>query len=516
MGTELVVNVQNEMLFVGSLFKQPDLYLNYEKFIKPNLYFIDPVTLFFYTNGFLIYKNRTQKLSESIVTLFMTEDPDRYAKYKEYGGWSTVNEWAEIANVDDVENYFQILQKYSLLREFNKKGISTEKIQNSVKFESMTAKQVYFNIKRLVDGINTQITGDPDEIVLTTDTVNMINSYLIKPSMGVATDFYSYNELFRGLRTGTMMCTAATSNSGKTRLMTKMFANLALVQKEKCLILINEMSIEDMRLAILTTVINGKEFQKLHGYEFEKDEKELALGLYRDKKTAEYIFREKDIDGNFIEPIEEYQKRLARDSFDYSKVIAVATWLEEESKNKIWIIDVTTAYTDDDLTTYIKKNATTKDIKYFFYDTLKNELDTVGEWAALKQTVTKLSELAKTLGIFLYASIQLTDQANDIAPLDLNSQQIASSKGLKTILTTLTMWKPIDDRDLQKYYYTPTTHDEGWGTSHQCDLKKDEDPDTMFFVCVVDKNRAGAKRKMVFKVNLNRNTWAELGFVYRR
>ena len=44
-------------------------------------------------------------------------------------------------------------------------------------------------------------------------------------------------------------------------------------------------------------------------------------------------------------------------------------------------------------------------------------------------------------------------------------------------------------------------------------LEKFEDPDVRYYTCVVDKNRAGSKPKLVFRLNLAYNEWVELGYV---
>ena len=45
------------------------------------------------------------------------------------------------------------------------------------------------------------------------------------------------------------------------------------------------------------------------------------------------------------------------------------------------------------------------------------------------------------------------------------------------------------------------------------DLEKFEDPDVRYYACVVDKNRAGAKPKLLFRLNLAYNSWEELGYL---
>ena len=50
--------------------------------------------------------------------------------------------------------------------------------------------------------------------------------------------------------------------------------------------------------------------------------------------------------------------------------------------------------------------------------------------------------------------------------------------------------------------------------STECfDLERSKNPDVRYYACVVDKNRAGAKPKVVFRLNLAYNEWEELGYL---
>ena len=44
-------------------------------------------------------------------------------------------------------------------------------------------------------------------------------------------------------------------------------------------------------------------------------------------------------------------------------------------------------------------------------------------------------------------------------------------------------------------------------------LQKFDDPDVRYYACVVDKNRAGAKPKVLLRLNLAYNFWEELGYL---
>ena len=61
---------------------------------------------------------------------------------------------------------------------------------------------------------------------------------------------------------------------------------------------------------------------------------------------------------------------------------------------------------------------------------------------------------------------------------------------------------------MHKYEYSNTdTFDECY------ELENFKDVDVRYYVCVVDKNRAGAKPTVLFRLNLAYNVWEELGYV---
>ena len=45
------------------------------------------------------------------------------------------------------------------------------------------------------------------------------------------------------------------------------------------------------------------------------------------------------------------------------------------------------------------------------------------------------------------------------------------------------------------------------------DIEPSNNPDVRYYACVVDKNRAGAKPTLLFRLNLAYNIWEELGYL---
>ena len=72
----------------------------------------------------------------------------------------------------------------------------------------------------------------------------------------------------------------------------------------------------------------------------------------------------------------------------------------------------------------------------------------------------------------------------------------------------LTYLKQINKETYDDYEYSLKEVD-----TKYFNLKKYTDPDVRYYACVVDKNRAGAKPKVLFRLNLAYNRWEELGYL---
>ena len=506
---DTIADVTNEILFVGSLYAKPDLFVEYGMYIRSRYDFSDEVTRFFYDNLEIIYRTRSESPTRSTFIAYFTEDDDRLAQYTRYGGMKTIEEWISFANTDDIQHTYDILKKYSLLREYAKQGFNVARIMEHKDFQKFKANDIYRLIRGQADRIHTIILTNQEAIVLNSDMQKLVTDCLETPDMGLPLPFPILSDLFRGIKKKTMFCTGMLSNAGKSRFMFRIIAYLALVERQKVCVLLNEMTIERMKLCLLTTVINNDEFKKLHGVDIRKREKELALGMYKDAK-GDVIYRFKDSQGNVIETMQDYIERLKENSKEYNAVMQVAEWIEKQTDGLIYAKDISSGYDDKTLEFEIRKAHMVHGIELFFYDTLKSESQFLADWAALKATTTRLTELTRELKCFIYASIQLTDDTNFIKPDELVSSNIAASKQLKHVVDNLILCKEIAESEKANYKYWQS--DKDFGEDVECPLK----PDKRYYIFNVDKNRDGARKKIVYEINLDLNTWNECGELIKR
>ena len=323
---------------------------------------------------------------------------------------------------------------------------------------------------------------------------------------GLELPFPILSEVFKGIRKGETMAYAMPSNSGKSRFTINIATYLAFIHHKKVLIISNEMSEDKMKVCLITTVLNNKEIQKLHGQKLSKTEGELLEFKFRpDKGVSAKVDEEGFVVKEENETQKEFTKRLLEISSEFRNTIKVTEWIDEQLKNSIYFVNITN-HTNDELEKVILNYYYKEKIEYMFYDTLKTDTENIGNGEELKKTATILSNLAQNLNIFIASSLQLTESST--LPINLNINDLAVSRTVKEVLDTLCLIKQIHNEDLNKYEYSLEEVDTKF-----FDLKKYKDPDVRYYACVVDKNRAGAKPKVVFRLNLAYNMWEELGYL---
>jgi len=501
-------NIQNEILLVGSFYKNPDLYVSWGQYIRSKYDFDDEATRFYYDCFELMYKTFTQSFDETKVNTFMSQDKDRLKIYKKFGAYKTITQWMSLADVEDFKNYFNIVKKYSLVREYQRNGYPVQKILQHKRFNEWSAQDIYKMIRAKADKIHTVILANEESVVLNENVEQTINGFIFKPQMGLEIPWRQINEMFRGCRLGKVVFSGYLSNEGKTRNLMKLLAYIALVKNEKFLLLSNEMDEEDLRSALITTVVNNKEFKELHGIDIIKPEKEIVLGLYKDD-NGKFITRSCDKHGNFIESEEDYIKRIFKNSNEYRKIIEIGKWIDSKKDKQIFFKDVGMDYSNTTLEFEYRKHNIIYGVKYAGYDTLKGFGS--DDWQSVKQTATKLKEIMKELKMFLWAVFQLTDDTVWTDIFELSSNNIANAKQIKHIADMLIIGKRIPKEDYNKYQYI--SNDSCWGEPIAYDLNYSKN----YFALKIDKNRGGNKDIIpLLEIDLNLNTWYEIGYLIKK
>lgn len=406
----------------------------------------------------------------------------------------------------NMEKVYTDLRKICLLRK-KYTEMPIESIQKKIVeiahyklYDKMTIEEVESATNQVT------VTDKFKQSVLSTNLTDFLERGDNNLANGLSLPFPILTQVFKGIRKGETMAIAMPSNAGKSRLTVNIAAYTALVHQKKVLIISNEMSEEKMKLALITTIINHPEIQKLHGQKLHISETELLEFKFRPDDTKKvqvdkngYVIQEEN------EGRADFIKRLEEVSSDFRKTITVTNWINKQVLNSIYFINITD-HTNDELQKVIMNYYYKEKIEYVFYDTLKTDTANIGNGEEIKRTATILANLAQNFGIFICSTLQLTE--NKTNPINLDINDLAVSRTVKEVLDTLCLLKQIPRDMYDEYHYSKNEVDTKF-----FELKKSKDPDERYYACVVDKNRAGAKPKLLFSLNLAYNRWDEVGYL---
>ena len=493
-----ISNQELEEKYIGMLLDNPKLILKYY-FLFEDCFFEDPEMLNLYKS--VLYNEGSKYASEKAKNRF------NFSKDTEES-YSLKNKLKKLVYDKNynMEEIYTDLRKLFILRkaytETPEKELQQKIIEvtNYELYDKMSAQEIEDTIEQIM------VTQKFKQSILSDNLVDFLESGENELANGLKYPFPILTKVFKGIRRGETFCFAMPSNSGKSRLTIDIAACTALIHKKKVLIISNEMSEEKMKLCLITTIINNPDIQKLYGEKIHVSEGELLEFKFRpnnknDAKIDEngYIIQEAK------ESRKDFVKRLSKISDDFNKVIKAIKWASEQINNSIYFINITD-HTNDELKKVIVNYYYKEKIQYVFYDTLKTDTDNIGNPEEIKKTATILSNLAQNFKIFICSSLQLAE--NSTSPINLDVNDLAVSRTVKEVLDTLCLFKQINRNHLYEYEYSLEEVDTKF-----YDLVKEEDPDVRYYACVVDKNRAGAKPKLLFKLNLAYNSWEELGYL---
>ena len=495
---KLLSNIELEHVYMGLLLSNPKYIVKYY-FLKDECYFEDEQMLNIYKS--IIFTEGEMYTTEVVKKGFnFSKDSAEVYELK------TKLKKEAAKNHADMEKIYIELKKLFILRR-NYVQIPIKDIQEKIVeitkyilYDEMSVEEVENAV------VQVNATNKFKRAILNENLTRFLELGENNLTNGLEMPFPILSSVFKGIRRGETMAFAMPSNAGKSRFTINLAAYTAFINKKKVLIISNEMSEEKMRLCLITTILNNPEIQKIHGQNLKKKEGEILEFKFRpDNKSKVKVDKEGFIVQLEGESRKDYLKRLLKESSEFKKTITATEWVNEQIENSIYFINITD-HTNDELRKVIMNYYYKEKIEYIFYDTLKPDTANIGIGEELKKTATILSNLAQNFNLFICSSLQLGE--NSTPPINLDVNDLAVSRTVKEVLDTLCLIKQINSENYQDYEYSLKEVDKEY-----FDLEKYEDPNVRYYACVVDKNRAGAKPKLLFRLNLAYNIWEELGYL---
>ncbi len=491
-------NPDLEKTYIGLLLDNPKSIVKYY-FLHKICYFEDPELLNIYKSVLFTEGGRyTPEIAKKNFNFARITDRTDDLKY---------DLKASVHDKDyDMEKIYVELMKLFIIR---KKFLEIPIKEMQDKIVEITNYKLYdkMSIEEVEAAINqVTVTGKFKSAILNKGLTQFLEEGANNLTQGLEMPFSILTSVFKGIRKGETMAFAMPSNAGKSRFTINMVAYTALVHKKKVLIISNEMSEEKMKLCLITTILNNPEIQKIYGQKLKKSEGELLSFKFRPDNPS---LVEVDENGFVVkkenETRKQFVKRLQEVSTEFNQVIKATEWINKEIDNSIYFVNITD-HTNEELQKVIINYYYKEKIQYVFYDTLKTDTANIGIGEEIKRTATILSNIAQNFEIFIFSTLQLAETST--APVNLTINDLAVSRTVKEVLDTLCLVKQINREDYDKYEYSLNEADTKF-----FDLKKYDDPDVRYYACVVDKNRAGAKPTLLFRLNLAYNSWEELGYL---
>lgn len=467
-----IEDISTETLVVGSFYLNPDLLLDYSEVIKSKYDFNQPTARFMYDSLLDLYSQHAgTEINEVKINIYMNSNDERKKKYDYLKGYSYIDRITKIVDLDDFPVYYEKLKKFSLLREFERKGFPVQKLMDRKDFDKIGTEDIIKGMEYQINTIGTVIGGVEDSVILGHNMPEKIEEWKLAPDVGIPIPFEIINALLRGLRRKKFNLFGMHSGCGKSRTTSKIACYLGIKLKIPVLVLVNEQDENEWLGMQISSVLNNPEF---------------GFDIQMKRRGINGIDETKIVTGTLTEDEEEIVKEAAR-------------YIKENSK--IYFLELN-KYDENTLKRQIKRHKL-RNCQLIIYDTMKAPDH---DWMTFVRTADMLKEVASTEDIPVWSTFQLTDDSlfNDM----LTSQAIANGKHIKHVADALMMAKPIPRDQYDKFViYNPNDPFIGESTT-QLDIH------TNYYMVVIDKNRGGKDKDILcFEVDKGKNIWIERGYL---
>ena len=350
---------------------------------------------------------------EFSVDSYLSNYKEQYAIFQENNGIEYLTNARDMAKLDNYDYFYHRLRKYSLLRYYEKQGLSTRFIYDgSVDTAKLEAEQKKFDDyteQDIVSMVESTFVLNPNmkycSNTLSTDAqagdgINeLIEELCETPDVGVPFTSLGLNTVARGFRLGKFYLRSGTTGSSKSRQSIMDCCNIAIPHRWNLetksweytgntfptLFISTEMSVDECQTIILATVSGV-------------NEEHILYGNYKDGEKE--------------------------------RVLLAAKYLKESPL----YINVINDFSISDIENIIKRYHNSRGVNYIFFDYIfvaprliaemsKTSSMRMQEYQLLTMFATRLKALAESLWVFIMSSTQLNGEAVDMKYKDARCLQ---------------------------------------------------------------------------------------------
>ncbi|MFS0657496.1 DnaB-like helicase C-terminal domain-containing protein [Niallia alba] len=473
--SELISNREHiEASFVFCLWRNPELYGDYEKDVMADRDLLTEDGRFYYSLGLEMYNLEYKSFDDASIYSYIEGKEVLKNGFTRRGGYKTVDEIKKILNEDNVDRYYDELVKSNMLLKLHDKGFNVTK--ELTRFQKMTSKNLYDYYEYQLDnvflnrgsGVKIEDLDFEDDFIEACDTGEEMGL-----SYAATCPLLNYHTL--GLHRSNVQIFAGFSGTGKTSFCINSYILPILDQGEKVTIIANEMNKRAWQHILMATILS----QKL-GY-FGLPRKKQKMGSLTDEQKEK------------MQEAREYYNTHYKGRLKFAKIYD---------------------YSIDDVKKIIRKMAK-QGFNYCLYDTFKSEDSSSATMTGeLIESSKQLLQIAEKEDVGIIITMQLAIYMENTRYL--TAACLSGAKGVKEVVSELVLTRQIwedelngEKFDIQAYRFKKDAQGKFTKIKEEIILK----PDKKYMIVFLDKTRNDeGDTTLLYQFDGAWNKWIEIGY----
>lgn len=473
--SELVQNRELiEANFIFCLWRNPDLYGDYDKEVRADRDLLTEDGRFYYSLGNEMFKLGYKSFDDASIFSYIEGKEVIKNGFVRRGGYKTVEEIKKILNEENVETYYDELIKSNMLLKLNNKGFNV--VSELDKFKKMTSSQLYDYFEYQLDNIflSRGSGAKIEDLDLDDEFINSCNA---GEEMGLsyasAAPLLNFHTL--GLHKSNVQIFAGFSGTGKTSFCINTYILSILDHNEKVVIIANEMNKKAWQHILMASILS----QKVNYFGLPR--KKQKMGNFNDEQLLK------------LKEAKEYYEKHYKGRLKFAKIYD---------------------YSIEDVKRIMRKMAK-QGFGYALYDTFKAEdASSTTVTGELVEASKQLLQVAEKENIGIIITMQLAIYMENTRYL--TAATLSNAKGVKEVVSELVLTRPLweDEFEDGKYYVKPYRFKRD-GTGKFTKIKEEIQlsKDKKYRLVFLEKTRNDeGEVVLLFQFDGAWNKWTELGY----
>jgi replicative DNA helicase len=463
-----------EANFIFCLWKNPDLYGDYEKEVRADRDLLTEDGRFYYSLGYEMYKMNYKSFDDASIYSYVEGKETLKNGFARRGGYKTVDEIKRILNEENVETYYDELAKANMLMKLHDKGFNV--VAELPKFKKMTTSQLYDYFEYQLDNVflNRGSGVKIEDLDIDEEFINDCDTGIEK-GLSYASTCPLLNFHTLGLHKANVQIFGGFSGTGKSSFCVSSYVFPILDQGEKIVIVANEMNKKAWQHIFVATILS----QKLNYF-----------GLPRKKQKM----------GGF--------NTEQRSMMDKAK-----EYYDEHYKGRIKFVKIFD-YSVEDVKRVFRKMKK-QGFNYGIYDTFKSEdaasANVTGE---LIEASKQLLQVAEKEDMCIVITMQLAIYMENTRYL--TAATLSNAKGVKEVVSELLLTRPVWDDEFPNEKYDIKPYRFKKDSQGKFTKIKEEillNPEKKYRIIFLDKSRNDeGEAAFLYQFDGAWNKWTELGY----